>query len=141
MMAETAVNIMTNKAKPIMTNSTKTLSIVIPAYNEANFIGALLEKIAKVNLTPLGLQKEIVVVNDCSVDQTAQIVREFTDVTLLEHTVNSGKGMAVRTGLDRATGDFLIIQDADLEYDPEDYIPMLEPLLNDQRMLSMEVDI
>ncbi|NKB75734.1 MAG: glycosyltransferase [Gammaproteobacteria bacterium] len=115
-----------------MHNKTQTLSIVIPAYNEANFIGVLLEKIAEVNLASLGLEKEIIVINDCSADQTAEIVRRFDNVILLEHTVNSGKGMAVRTGLDKATGDFLIIQDADLEYDPEDYIPMLEPLLSNK---------
>ena len=105
------------------------LSIVIPAYNEANFIGALLEKIEQVDLAGLGLEKEIIVINDCSSDGTADIVRGFENVTLLEHSVNSGKGKAVRTGLDKATGDFLIIQDADLEYDPQDYIQMLHPIL------------
>ena len=114
-----------------MKDKIQTLSIVIPAYNEANFIGKLLEKIADVDLAPLGLEKEIIVINDCSADQTGEIVRGFEGVTLLEHRVNSGKGMAVRTGLEKATGDFLIIQDADLEYDPEDYIPMLRPLLDD----------
>ena len=109
----------------------KILSIVIPAFNEANFIGELLGKIERVDLASLGLEKQVIVVNDCSTDQTAEIVAEFTDVTLLEHTQNSGKGMAVRTGLNQATGDYLIIQDADLEYDPNDYLGMLAPLLAD----------
>lgn len=110
----------------------KTLSIVIPAFNEAKFIGELLRKIEQVDLANMGLQKQVIVVNDCSTDKTAEIVAEFEEVTLLEHKVNSGKGMAVRTGLDRATGEYLIIQDADLEYDPNDYIAMLAPLLADQ---------
>ena len=110
----------------------KTLSIVIPAYNEERYIGTLLEQIAQVDLASLGLDKEIIVVNDCSSDRTAEIVREVEGVTLLEHEKNAGKGMAVRTGLAQASGDFLIIQDADLEYDPNDYIGMLKPLLADQ---------
>ena len=110
----------------------KTLSIVIPAFNEANFIGDLLRKIQQVDLASLGLEKQVIVVNDCSTDQTSKIVAEFAEVTLLEHTQNSGKGMAVRTGLDQATGDYLIIQDADLEYDPNDYLGMLAPLLADE---------
>ena len=109
-----------------------TLSIVIPAFNEARFIGELLEKIDQVDLEALGLEKQIIVINDCSTDDTAEIVRGFEGVTLLEHTVNSGKGMAVRTGLDKATGEYLIIQDADLEYDPQDYVVMLKPLLDNR---------
>lgn len=110
----------------------KVISIVIPAYNEAQFIGDLLKKIALVDTESLGIEKQIIVVNDCSTDATAEIVKGFTNVSLLEHEKNSGKGRAVRTGLDAATGDYIIIQDADLEYDPEDYLPMLEPLLADQ---------
>lgn len=112
--------------------TSKTISIVIPAYNEERFIGDLLEKIKQVDTESLGINKQIIVVNDCSVDQTSQIVKKFKEVTLLEHEQNAGKGRAVRTGLDAATGDYIIIQDADLEYDPEDYLPMLQPLLDDQ---------
>lgn len=110
----------------------KKLSIVIPAYNEEKFIGELLEKIREVNIESFDLQKEIIVVNDCSHDSTSEIVKKFKEVQLLEHKQNSGKGKAVRTGLDAATGEYLIIQDADLEYDPQDYIPMLKPLLADK---------
>ncbi|MGH1429025.1 MAG: glycosyltransferase family 2 protein [Arenicella sp.] len=107
------------------------ISIVIPAYNEERFIGELLKKINEVDTASLGIGKQIIVVNDCSADGTSDIVKGFTDVILLEHEKNAGKGRAVRTGLDAATGDFIIIQDADLEYDPEDYLPMLKPLLAD----------
>jgi len=110
----------------------QTISIVIPAYNEAQFIGDLLKKIALVDTESLGIEKQIIVVNDCSSDDTAKIVQTFADVILLEHEKNQGKGRAVRTGLDAATGDYIIIQDADLEYDPEDYLPMLKPLLADE---------
>jgi glycosyltransferase involved in cell wall biosynthesis len=107
----------------------KTLSIVIPAYNEERFIGTLLERINAVDLSLLGVGKEIIVVDDCSSDRTAEIVAGVPDVRLHRMPRNSGKGRAVRAGLELATGDYLIIQDADLEYDPRDYIPMLEPLV------------
>ena len=107
----------------------RVLSIVIPAYNEERFIGALLDQIRAVDLAPLGVSKEIIVVDDCSSDRTAEIVRKFPEVTLTRLERNSGKGKAVRTGMEMATGDMLIIQDADLEYDPRDYVPMVEALL------------
>jgi glycosyltransferase involved in cell wall biosynthesis len=106
-----------------------TLSIVIPAYNEERYIGSLLDKIAAVDLAPLGFRKEITVVDDCSRDKTASIVAAHPAVTLLRMERNGGKGRAVRAGIAAATGDYLIIQDADLEYDPQDYIPMLQALL------------
>ena len=106
-----------------------TLSIVIPAYNEERFIGPLLDKVRAVNLERLDTVKEIIVVDDCSRDRTAEIAAAVPGVSLLRMPVNGGKGRAVRAGIERATGDFLIIQDADLEYDPEDYLPMLEALL------------
>jgi dolichol-phosphate mannosyltransferase len=106
------------------------LSIVIPAYNEERFIGTLLEQIRRVDLTPLGLTKEVIVVDDCSRDRTSEIVRGFPEVQLHRQAVNGGKGQAVRQGIAMATGELLIIQDADLEYDPADYVPMLQPLLS-----------
>lgn len=107
----------------------KVLSIVIPAYNEARFIGTLLGQIAAVNLEPLGVRKEVIVVDDHSADGTSAVAAAFQGVILRRLERNSGKGRAVREGIALATGDLLIIQDADLEYDPQDYVPMLEALL------------
>ncbi|MDP9324774.1 MAG: glycosyltransferase family 2 protein, partial [Acidobacteriota bacterium] len=107
-----------------------TLSIVIPAYNEERFIGTLLERIKMVDLAPLGIDKEIIVVDDCSKDRTAEIAASVPGVTLKRLPVNGGKGRAVRAGIALATGEYLIIQDADLEYDPNDYVPMLQALLS-----------
>ena len=107
-----------------------TLSIVIPAYNEERFIGTLLQQIRAVDLAPLGVQKETIVVDDCSGDRTSEIVGGFPDVRLHRQAVNGGKGKAVRQGISMATGELLIIQDADLEYDPSDYVPMLRALLD-----------
>jgi len=107
-----------------------TLSIVIPAYNEDRFIGTLLEQIAAVDLLPLGVAKEVIVVDDCSSDRTSAIVAGFPNVRLHRQAVNGGKGKAVRQGISMATGELLIIQDADLEYDPKDYAPMLRALLD-----------
>ena len=106
----------------------KALSIVIPAYNEERYIGTLLAHIQAVDLAPLGIAPDIIVVDDCSRDQTAGIVAGIPGVRLLRMERNGGKGRAVRAGIAAATGDYLIIQDADLEYDPRDYLPMLEAL-------------
>ncbi|HXT29868.1 MAG TPA: glycosyltransferase family 2 protein [Vicinamibacterales bacterium] len=108
----------------------KILSVVIPAYNEERFIGTLLEKIKAVDLAPLGLTMELIVVDDCSKDRTAAIVEVVPGVRLIRQPKNGGKGRAVRAGIEAAHGDLLIIQDADLEYDPQDYIPMLRALLD-----------
>jgi dolichol-phosphate mannosyltransferase len=105
------------------------LSVIIPAYNEERFIGTLLEQIRAVDLDRLGVSKQVIVVDDCSSDRTTEIVRGFSEVLLRRLERNSGKGRAVRAGLELATGKFIIIQDADLEYDPRDYIPMIEALL------------
>jgi NDP-sugar pyrophosphorylase family protein len=107
----------------------RTLSIVIPAYNEERFIGTLLDQIRTVDLTPLGFTTEIFVVDDCSTDATCDIVRAQPGVRLHRMAVNGGKGKAVRAGIALASGDYLLIQDADLEYDPRDYSAMLEPIV------------
>ena len=105
------------------------LSVVIPAFNEERFIGPLLDRVMAVDLTPLGFDKEVIVIDDCSSDRTAAIVEGMAGVRLMRMERNGGKGRAVRAGIATATGDLLIIQDADLEYDPEDYLPMLQRLL------------
>ena len=113
----------------------KTLSILIPAYNEQATIGLLLEKVAQLSL-PADIARELVVVNDASTDGTAAVVRQFqaahpgVPLKYLEHPRNRGKGAAVRTAIDAATGDILVIQDADLEYDPNDFNLMLPHILS-----------
>jgi dolichol-phosphate mannosyltransferase len=107
----------------------KVLSIVIPAYNEERFIGTLLEQIRAVDLASLGVTKEVIVVDDHSADRTSAIVQQFAEVKLERLPKNGGKGLAVRRGMALATGDYLIIQDADLEYDPQDYVPMMTAIL------------
>jgi dolichol-phosphate mannosyltransferase len=107
----------------------RVLSVVIPAYNEERFIGTLLDQIAAVDLSALGIERQVIVVDDCSRDRTADIVTKVPGVTLKRMERNVGKGRAVRAGIELATGDYLIIQDADLEYDPNDYVPMLHALL------------
>jgi dolichol-phosphate mannosyltransferase len=104
------------------------LSIVIPAYNEEPFIGTLLERIQGVDLASQGFIPEVIVVDDCSRDRTFEIASAFPDVLVCRHERNAGKGRAVRTGIERASGDYLLIQDADLEYEPQDYIPMVQAL-------------
>lgn len=107
-----------------------TLSIVIPAYNEERFIGALLDQVMAVPLERLNVGREIIVVDDCSTDATGAIVAARPGVRLHRQPENRGKGAAVRAGIGLATGDYLIIQDADLEYDPQDYLPMLQAILD-----------
>lgn len=107
----------------------KLLSVVIPAFNEEKFIGKLLGLIQQVDLGDLGCKLEIIVVDDGSSDNTASVAQGFPQVTVDALARNCGKGEAVKKGISQANGDFIIIQDADLEYDPEDYTPMLEALL------------
>ncbi len=108
------------------------LSIVIPAYNEGAFIGTLLERILAVPVEQAGFEKEILVINDGSKDNTEEIARSFTQrfsqVRCFTQVPNQGKGKAVQRGIREASGDYILIQDADLEYDPNDYLVLLEGL-------------
>jgi len=104
------------------------ISVVVPAYNEEQFIGALLRKILDVDLTVFSTAKEIIVVDDGSSDRTSKVAAGFEGVQVLKQVPNQGKGAAVRRGIEAATGDYLIIQDADLEYEPDDYVVMLRKL-------------
>lgn len=111
------------------------LSILIPVYNEGNNIGLILDKIKSVSLIT-GITKEIIIVNDRSTDNSHNVISEYIrnnptmNIHYYQHEVNKGKGAALRTGFSKASGDYIIIQDADLEYDPQEYNLLLKPVLD-----------
>lgn len=120
-----------------MNQTYHTLSIIIPAYNEEKTIAELLQRVLDADLGE-GIDRELIVVNDCSTDSTGRIVQSFiaahpqAPITYLVHDRNQGKGMAVRTGIQAVTGDYVVMQDADLELDPNDFARMLPHLLSGQ---------
>src|SRR5215470_4823441 len=110
----------------------KTLSIIIPCYNEKETIEHVIESVMAV---PMGLVRELIIVDDCSKDGTREILKELkapagASLRVLMHERNQGKGAAIRTGLEHVTGEIVLVQDADLEYDPADFPALLEPILS-----------
>ena len=109
------------------------LSIIIPVYNEEKTIELILNRVASVNLNGQ-IKKELVVVNDCSTDNTRTVIETYINtnpdlqIRLHNHEINKGKGAALHTGIKEATGEYIIVQDADLEYDPNDFNQLIEPV-------------
>jgi glycosyltransferase involved in cell wall biosynthesis len=107
------------------------LSIVIPCYNEEKTINQVLDRVRLAKL-PDGVEREIVVVDDCSTDGTAAVLKGMSGsvVKVLRHEKNQGKGAALRTGFQHASGDVVVVQDADLEYNPDEYTKLLKPIMD-----------
>ncbi len=109
------------------------VSIVIPTYNEVNTLLEIIESV-KNSTIPSDFEKEIIIVDDCSSDGTTELLRQIDDPSIIKffHPKNKGKGGALQTGFKHCTGDIVIIQDADLEYDPKEYIKLMKPIIDDK---------
>ena len=123
----------THLSSQFMEKFTK-LSIIIPAYNEGRTIHLILDRVKEVVLFN-NIEKELILVNDCSTDNTEEVLRVYMsanpelNIQYFKHEVNKGKGAAIHTGIQKATGEYLVIQDADLEYDPEEFNLLLKPVI------------
>ena len=100
------------------------VSIIIPVFNEENTIAKIIGQINNVT----GFRKEIIVVDDASVDGTSGVIKDIKGITVIKHKINQGKGSAIRAGIAKASGDYILVQDADLEYDPQDILSMIKPI-------------
>jgi dolichol-phosphate mannosyltransferase len=108
------------------------ISIIIPVYNEVNVLPMVLDRVMKAPL-PTGCHQEIIIVDDGSTDGTTELLDRYKDLVMVHHSVeNFGKGAAIRIGIRKATGDIVLIQDGDLEYDPNDYLAVLQPIVDGQ---------
>ncbi len=115
-----------------MTAPLRLLTIVIPVFNEESFIEAILDRVVGVDMAQFGLEKEIIIVDDSSTDGTPERLLEWGNrngVRVIRHEHNMGKGAALRTGFKEAKGDIVLVQDADLEYNPLDYPKLLGPII------------
>jgi glycosyltransferase involved in cell wall biosynthesis len=138
---DSSIPTLTNNKNPSGVSKQQTpiikLTIIIPVYNEERSIVTVLERIKEVKLIS-NIEKEVIIVNDCSQDNTENIIQNYltnntqSTIKYLKHEVNKGKGAAIHTGIAHATGDYLLIQDADLEYDPGEYNTLLKPVINAQ---------